>query len=206
MMASTVHGGVDVGLAAAVGVLLLALATRTRAVQRLDDRIESAAGARRTALVPFAAIGTLPGEPYMHWLIGAASAATIVALRGGSPLRVIVPAALASLGAICAHHAVKLVYRRPRPAVALGKGKTEPAFPSGHTADATAALLTGAFLLASQAIAPPALLWTVAATLAIVTGVSRVALGWHWASDVLGGWLTGIAVAAFAAVAYEWLG
>jgi undecaprenyl-diphosphatase len=42
-----------------------------------------------------------------------------------------------------------------------------------------------------------------AAFLAAMTGASRVALGWHWGTDVVGGWLTGIAVAAGATALYD---
>jgi membrane-associated phospholipid phosphatase len=100
---------------------------------------------------------------------------------------------------------VKLVYRRPRPAIALGKGKTEPAYPSGHTSDATAVLVTGAYLLVREGVVPIEIAVTTAVLLAIVTGVSRVLLGWHWATDVVGGWFTGVAVAAGSAGLYELL-
>jgi len=109
----------------------------------------------------------------------------------------------ASLGAILAHHGVKLLYRRARPAIALSKNKLEPAFPSGHTADATAVLLTGAYLLAREGILPAMLFLPIALVLAFITGVSRVLLGWHWSSDVIGGWLTGLCVAAGCAGLYE---
>jgi undecaprenyl-diphosphatase len=194
-----------IALAAGAGVLLLALATRTRRVQALDDALERGADlARRRARVLRAArVGTLPGEPYMHPTIGAACAAIVIAATRRQILPVLATLAAASIGAILAHHAVKLVYRRPRPAGALARGKTEPAFPSGHTTDATAVLVTGAYLLARQGLAVPSVVGTLAIVLALSTGVSRVLLGWHWATDVLGGWIAGIGVAACASGLYE---
>jgi len=173
----------------------------------MDDAAERAAGRARarSAVLRAARAGTLPGEPYMQPAIGAVSALLLFATRGGPPLRILVPLAAASVGAIVAHHAVKFFYRRPRPAIALGKGKTEPAFPSGHTTDATAVLMTAAYLLVREGVAPVELVVPVAVLLAFVTGVSRVLLGWHWATDVLGGWLTGVAVAAGSAGLYQLL-
>jgi len=196
-----------VALGAASGTILLAIATTSRAVQSLDDAAERAAGRARARsfVLRAASVGTLPGEPYMHPAIGAASALLLFAARGGPPFRILAPLAAASIGAILAHHAVKLVYRRPRPAIALGKGKTEPAYPSGHTSDATAVLVTGAYLLVREGVVPIEVAVTTAVLLALVTGVSRVLLGWHWATDVVGGWFTGVAVAAGAAGLYELL-
>jgi undecaprenyl-diphosphatase len=196
-----------IGLVAGASTVALAIATRSRIVQSVDDAIERAAGRARLRqhVLAAAGIGTLPGEPYMHPSLGAVTAVVVLVLRAGPLLRVLVPLAVASVGAIIAHHAIKVVYRRPRPAIALGRGKTEPAFPSGHTTDATAVLATSAYLLAREAIVPMEIAVPVALILALVTGFSRVLLGWHWATDVVGGWLAGIAVAAGAAGLYEML-
>jgi membrane-associated phospholipid phosphatase len=196
-----------IALIAAVAVVLLALATRTRALQSLDDALERAAGRarQRARILRAASFGTLPGEPWMHPTIGAACAAIVIGATRDGYIPVLATLAAASVGAILAHHAVKLVYRRPRPAGALAKGKTEPAFPSGHTTDATAVLVTGAYLLARQGLAVPSVVATAAVLLAVGTGVSRVLLGWHWATDVLGGWFAGVGVAACATGLYETL-
>jgi undecaprenyl-diphosphatase len=194
-----------IAVGAAAATIGVAAATRIRAVQSADDALERAAGRGRARppVLRAARVGTLPGEPYMHPAIGAATAVLMLATRGGPLPRIFFPLAAASVGAIVAHHAIKAVYRRPRPAIALGRGKTEPAFPSGHTTDATAVVATSAYLLVHEGIAPAELVVTAAIALALATGVSRVVLGWHWGTDVLGGWLAGIAVAACSAGLYE---
>jgi membrane-associated phospholipid phosphatase len=192
-----------VGISAGLGMLALAAATSSRAVQRLDDTVERGVGPRRPRLARAARIGTLPGEPYAHWPLGAAVAGVVLLQRGGPARRAFIPMAGASLGAILTHHAVKAVYRRARPRHAVLRGKTEPAYPSGHTADSTAVLATGAYLLVREGIVGPRVVGPVVAVVALTVGASRVALGWHWMSDVVGGWLTGVAVASGCAIAYE---
>ncbi|WP_407563525.1 phosphatase PAP2 family protein [Streptomyces sp. 184] len=79
------------------------------------------------------------------------------------------------------------------------------AFPSGHAM--TVALVCGLLLwLLSRADGVPAGLkyaaWTAAAVSVAGVCFTRVWLGVHWLSDVVGGTLMGAAVAAIAAVAY----
>ena len=191
------------GIGAGLGVVALAAATRSRVVQRMDDAVEDRVGPLRPRIHRAARVGTLPGEPYAHWPLGAAIAGTVILRRDGPMRRAVVPMASASLGAILTHHAVKAVYRRVRPRHAVLRGKSEPAFPSGHTADATAVLATGAYLLVREELAPPGIVAPIVAMAALSVGASRVALGWHWTSDVIGGWLAGVAVASGCAIAYE---
>ncbi|MFF0368022.1 MULTISPECIES: phosphatase PAP2 family protein [unclassified Micromonospora] len=78
------------------------------------------------------------------------------------------------------------------------------AFPSGHALNAT--LAAGVLLLVLLPYAGRGAwrvtLWVAAVLVAVLTGLSRVALGVHWASDVLGGWLLGAAVVAATTAAF----
>ena len=72
-------------------------------------------------------------------------------------------------------------------------------FPSGHALNA--ALAAGVLLLAllpftrdRRWLRP--VLWIAAIVLTVVTGATRVLLGVHFTSDVVGGWVLGIAVVA----------
>jgi undecaprenyl-diphosphatase len=50
-------------------------------------------------------------------------------------------------------------------------------------------------------------LWAVAIVIPLITGVSRVGLGVHWTSDVVAGWLLGVAVVAATTAGFEaWRG
>jgi undecaprenyl-diphosphatase len=78
-----------------------------------------------------------------------------------------------------------------------------PAFPSGHTTAATLFAVSCAWALAPRVRPgwPRAALWLSAGVYAGLVGWSRVWLGVHWPSDVLGGWLGALAFAALAAAA-----
>jgi undecaprenyl-diphosphatase len=194
---------VIVGRRAGGGVVRRARATRTRVVQGLDDRLERWVGPYRDRLHRVASVATLPGEGFGHPVIGAVITGALFFTRGGPLRRFALPLAAASVGAVCAHRAVKFVYHRPRPEVALLRNKTEAAYPSGHTTGATAVLATSGYMLVREGLLPAPLVVACVVIVALSTGASRVVLGWHWGSDVAGGWLAGIFVAGMSSAWYE---
>lgn len=97
---------------------------------------------------------------------------------------------------------MKLAVARPRPPVdvVIGVPSASYAFPSGHTTNGTAVYVMGALLLATmlRSTRLRAALLASAVVIALGIGWSRLYLGFHWLSDVLGGWLLAATVIAAA--------
>lgn len=101
---------------------------------------------------------------------------------------------------------LKALYDRPRPSlVAHGGFVYSQSFPSGHSALAAATFFTLATVVASVETKKrtKALIFGLAMVFVVTVGISRVYLGVHWPTDVLGGWALG---ASWALVAWVALG
>ncbi|MFC5268076.1 phosphatase PAP2 family protein [Kribbella qitaiheensis] len=102
--------------------------------------------------------------------------------------------AIAGSGALT--YAMKLLVarQRPGPSYVLGSIDTSYSFPSGHTLDSTAFLLTLAGLLWMSGARLMLRIGggLIAVLLSVGIGLSRLYLGYHWATDVLAGWLLAI--------------
>jgi len=95
---------------------------------------------------------------------------------------------VATAGMALLNPLVKLLFLAPRPDLVEPLiVVSSPSFPSGHAAGAMA--LYGALALLGRST----VLWLACAAMIVATGASRVWLGVHWPSDVLGGWAEGTA-------------
>lgn len=110
---------------------------------------------------------------------------------------------VASGGALLIDFVMKLIFERPRPKLDYAAVLPDYSFPSGHSMNGVVfyvglALIAWSIFGRRVGVAAVAL----AAVLALAIGTSRIYLGYHYFTDVVGGWLTGVAwllivVAAF---------
>ena len=107
-----------------------------------------------------------------------------------------IPAAAAASGIL--ELGTKYVVRRPRPPTASLTGQSGYGFPSGHTTGFTAMVVALVGVLASLGYRHRVVILTavVAALATVAIGLSRVVVGAHWATDVIGGGLLGAATAS----------
>jgi undecaprenyl-diphosphatase len=99
-------------------------------------------------------------------------------------------------GAWVLSHTVKLLTHQPRPPASQAIGRFAGyAFPSGHATHAVVVFGMLAVLLATAACCwrRKAVLWVSVALLVGLIGASRLYLGAHWLTDVLGGYVLGAA-------------
>jgi len=133
----------------------------------------------------------LGGRPIMLWLVGVAAVGMLIRRRWRLAAYLIVT----GVGALLLDPSLKLLVGRLRPIVedpiASAPGNS---FPSGH---ALGSMVTyGALLLVFLPAVPRRArvpLMAAAGAVVAAVGFTRVALGVHFVSDVLGGWLLGAA-------------
>ncbi|MFD1663652.1 phosphatase PAP2 family protein [Streptomyces caeni] len=179
-------------LGALVAFLLLVLTVTRRGGAPLfgdTDLLDWSLGHRPRAAVAVARALTYTGTGFVPFLLVAA--AGLLTGRTGRQRALAAAACVVCLAAgQAARYGVMTLAARPRPArrdwITHASGWS---FPSGHTT--TAAITAGLLALAVLARAPRGRAQLVAAALGwgALVGLTRVYLGVHWFSDVLGGWL-----------------
>jgi undecaprenyl-diphosphatase len=103
---------------------------------------------------------------------------------------------------------MKFTFARPRPdLVPHGAEVYTASFPSGHSMMSAVAYLTlGALLARTQPDhGVKVYIMTIAVTLTLMVGISRVYLGVHWPTDVLAGWSLGGVWALLCWLVMVWL-
>jgi undecaprenyl-diphosphatase len=117
---------------------------------------------------------------------------TLLALR--HPVALAIYLALGVAGASLLSTLAKRIIGRDRPPEPVRLAHiTSSSFPSGHATQAAATYLALAIIACCLAHGTRSrvLIWVAAASIIALVGVSRVYLGVHWATDVLGGWFLG---------------
>jgi undecaprenyl-diphosphatase len=191
-----------IGAASAAGFALLARSVARRETDSLDSAARrKTPKARGPRLKKLAEVTGPLGKP---WLLGPATAALAAYTRPGSRSG----ATAIGLSSTASSALCKVLDRtlphRPAPP-GKREDRDEPSFPSGHALQTTAVALTTAYVLSREGRANAWIAAPAAALLPLISAGGRVALDRHWASDVAGGVLGGIAVASVCAAAYEML-
>lgn len=169
----------------------------TSAANHLHDRVRE-----EPRLVDVLQAISFLGKPVFFYVL-CTPIALLLVLRGRARLAVYL--VTTSLVAGVTNLAVKAAVSRPRPSlddpVATASGQS---FPSGHAMSATA--VYGALLLIFlPAVSPRWRRTAVAAVVGLVLaiGATRLALGVHYISDVLGGFVLGLGWLVAATAAFE---
>lgn len=100
---------------------------------------------------------------------------------------------VAVAGSVALNGVMKLFFQRPRPKLPWGHVLPDYSFPSGHAMNSLVFYLAVALLawaLLGRRIGVLAV--TVALGLALVVGISRIYLGYHYFTDVVGGFAAGL--------------
>jgi undecaprenyl-diphosphatase len=187
------------------GLLLLLVRVHWTPLQRLDrgvaDGLNGLVAPHPPVVTVLQAIADFGGRPFMLWLVTIAVVLLLIRRR----TRLAVYLVVTGVGALLLDPSLKTLVGRLRPVVDV-QVATAPgnSFPSGHALGSMVAY--GALLLVFlPAVAPrwrKAAIGLVAAII-VAIGVTRIALGVHFLSDVLGGWLLGAAWLSVTAYAFR---
>ncbi len=143
------------------------------------------------------AVTTIGGPTVLR--IGASIAVVVLWLRGHRRTAMLVVVAMAGAALLSAF--TKVLVNRVRPVMIVPVDRAEGgSFPSGHAQTSIVAMgVLVLVLLPSLSRKWQPLLVTAAAVVVIAIGFSRLILGLHYLSDILGGWIIGAAWLCIAA-------
>ncbi|CAA9319452.1 MAG: hypothetical protein AVDCRST_MAG68-1869 [uncultured Gemmatimonadetes bacterium] len=198
-----------VSVAAGAGFVRLAAAVARRETVQADEAVHEATALPDEHPVREAAAAIAPAGKKKTYVPAALCASACILAAPGrrepGALRSRATGAAALIAAAAAARGLNPAFDRwlPQPPPPPGHPPDRPVFPSGHAFGPGALSLATAYVLAREGLARPAVTFPVAMTVPLLMSGARVLEEKHWASDVLGGYLGGIALAAGCLAGYE---
>jgi undecaprenyl-diphosphatase len=112
--------------------------------------------------------------------------------------------AVAIGGSVLLNQGMKLIFERPRPQLAWAQVIPEFSFPSGHAMNSFVFYVAIALIVWTVVGRRAGLIAVVVALLlATLIGMSRIYFGYHYLTDVVGGYLAGAAWLLFVSAAFD---
>ncbi len=196
---------VVLGIGLGFGLLLVLVRANWSPLLNLDrgvaQRLNDLVAPNPAAVDALTAVSRLGGRPVMVWLVAVATVLLLIRRR----IRLAVYLVVTGVGALLLDPSMKALVGRLRPAVEVPVA-TAPgnSFPSGHALGSM--IVYGALTLVFLPAVPAR--WrkvfiTVGVLIVVAVGVTRIALGVHYLSDVLAGWLLGLGWLSITAYAFR---
>lgn len=175
--------------------------TNIQLIQPIDDQVRMVVNAHRTFdwnlfFVHFTQI--FNSSETIIWIV-----ITIVMSRIMTNRTFTVQVTLTILSGVLLNRIIKLIVLRPRPSTDILMHYSSYSFPSGHSSGA--ALILGCLILLAWRVVKhrwiKVLITCFYVLLALAVGFSRIYVGAHYPSDVLGG----LCLGTFVVIGYQWL-
>ena len=195
------------GFGSTTAVLLLitaVLAPRSVGVADLDEDVMASVSALRNPVLTRVAQVITDLGSYRPVTVVSIGLALVMAYRTRRLLEPVVLLAAVEVASSLVE-VLKVVIHHVRPPMGgmLGPPVFDYSFPSGHTASSTVLCILGALLLARAerwSSGRRLFVTTVGCVVAVLIGFSRVYLGYHWPTDVVGAWLLALVVTSIGMV------
>lgn len=185
-----------VGLACALAFLVLGMLVVRRGGLAFDEPLAAALQSFSVPIGFWEACTFLGGA-----ILIPIGVALVLAAAFSRRIRLAIIVALVLIIAAVFTEVVKELVARPRPTANPLVSAPGYSFPSGHTLNST--VTYGILVLVAWRSRLPLAVRRAVLILAVILplliGLSRIALGVHWPTDVLAGWLAGVAFVALAA-------
>lgn len=194
------------GIAAAASLLFggLAIAVMNGTLAGFDLAVRNTVHSWSTPILTRAMLGITRLGSWSFLVTLGLLAAFLLARRGR--VRAAVILAISAFGAELFDQALKALFRRPRPEAFFGMSPANYSFPSGHSVESCCfyGVLAAIVAVNARSQGERIGIWVMASLITLAVGISRIYLGVHYPTDVLGGYTAAVVWVSIVWTVYQW--